>query len=110
MRVYSFRLICAVALAFGTPATAQFTPDPNAVTSSTDAANPTLTSTDATTDRPLAEFFDGAFTNLYATPLPTALLLLAFGLGLARRAAASDRRRTRVAQPLEVPFVGRTGP
>ena len=45
MRVYSFRLIGAVALAFATPATAQITPDP--ITGSTDAANPTLTSTDA---------------------------------------------------------------
>ena len=93
MRVYSFRLIGAVALAFATPATAQMTPDP--ITGSTDAANPTLMSTHATTDAPVAEFFDSAFTNLYATPLPTALLLLASGLVLARRAAACERRRLR---------------
>jgi hypothetical protein len=93
MRVYSFRLIAAVALAFSTPATAQFTPDPNP--GSTDSANPTLTSTGANTDGHVAEFFDDAVTNLYATPLPTALLLLGFGLALARRAAASDRRRLR---------------
>ena len=95
MRVYSFRLIGAVALAFSTPATAQFTPDPNPIPGLTDSANPTLTSTDANTDGHAAEFFDDAFTNLYATPLPTALLLLGFGLALARRVAASDRRRLR---------------
>jgi hypothetical protein len=106
MRVYSSRLIAAVALAFAVAATAQVNPDANTITGSTDAA--TLASTDATTDGQMAEFFEGA--GLYATPLPTALLLLGCGLLLARRAAAYDRRRTRVAEPLEVPFGGRTGP
>jgi hypothetical protein len=106
MRVYSSRLIAAVALAFAVAATAQVNPDPNTITGPTDAA--TLASTDATTDGQMAEFFAGA--SLYATPLPTALLLLGSGLVLARRAAAYDRRRTRVAEPLEVPLGGPTGP
>jgi hypothetical protein len=128
MDVHSFRLICAAALAFAAPASAQLGPAPE--TGSMISSNPSLTSAElisavtadavrvnagstgplihsgtgqnthgnrpnSTTDRKAAELFDGTVRSIYETPLPSALLLLACGLIVARRAAAGDRRRTR---------------
>ena len=112
MRAYSFRLIGAAALALATPPYAQLTPAPNPITSSmggqtSPSAGGTIEPTgaaidinevtiQATGDHANAtpeEHAAGAFTNVNATPLPSALLLLAFGLIVAWRAAGRDRRR-----------------
>jgi hypothetical protein len=89
MDVHSFRLIGAAALAFAAPTSAQLSPGPHPV-QITHGNHP-----DATADGRAAEFVDGGSTNVHATPLPIALLLLVSGLALARRAATRDRRHTR---------------
>ena len=92
MHVCSFRLIAAAALTFFVPL-GQARPDPvvPAIESDTfqiaERGEP-----DTATDENAARFSD-ASVNFLETPLPSALLLLALGLAVARRAAGSDRRR-----------------
>jgi|KBSMisStandDraft_5_1062788.scaffolds.fasta_scaffold1733362_2 hypothetical protein len=85
MRVCSLRLIGAAALAFATPASTVSLSDSATIEARANAP----------TDEDAAQYLDGTFTNVHETPLPSALLLLAAGVVLARYAAGSDRRRTR---------------
>jgi hypothetical protein len=89
MRMCSLRLIAAAALAFATPASTVSPGDSETIEITRgNRAN-------APTDEDAAGYLDGTIANVYATPLPSALLLLAAGMVFARRAAGSDRRRTR---------------
>jgi len=89
MRMCSLRLIAAAALAFATPASTVSPGDSETIEITRgNRAN-------APTDEDAAGYLDGTIANVYETPLPSALLLLAAGMVLARRAAGSDRRRTR---------------
>jgi len=86
MAAYSLRVIRVVALAAATPAFAQFSARPSLVTGPTGVQ--TLSSVAGTIDSVSTPDF-------FATPLPSAFLLLAIGLALARRAGGSERRRMR---------------